>query len=131
MRRITIVSERRFALIAEISEALADANVNIQTINGETFENSAVLIITVDKYDQALHTIQGLSGMRAISEDAILLRLEDEPGALAKVARRFTTANIDIRSVRFMQRDDRHALVAVSTDRTQEALALVQDILVS
>jgi hypothetical protein len=64
-----------------------------------------------------------------VTEDAILVRLKNQPGALAHIARRFTDAGIGLRSVRFIQRDDDFALVAISTDRTEAALALVADVL--
>jgi hypothetical protein len=69
--------------------------------------------------------------MRIITEDAILVKLINEPGALAKIARRFTDAGIGLRSIRFMERNNEYGLVAISTDRTDSALALVEDVLVS
>jgi hypothetical protein len=69
--------------------------------------------------------------MQVVTEDAILVKLRNEPGALAKIARRFTDAGVGVRSVRFIQRDKNYGLVAISTDRTDKAMALVSDVLVS
>lgn len=131
MKQISIVSENKAGIVAKITEILASNNINIESIDAETFGNSAVTILTVDRYDDALRALRGLRGMKAITEDAILIRLEDQPGALAKIAKRFQDANINIRSLRFVRRDANYAIVAISTDRTDEALALVKDILVS
>ena len=47
------------------------------------------------------------------------------------IARRFTDVGIGLRSVRTIQRDAKSVLVAISTDRTDAALSLVADVLVS
>ncbi len=65
-----------------------------------------------------------------VAEDAILIQLKDEPGALARVARRFKNANIDLRSVRIVRRLKDSAIVAVATARTEEGRALVKESLV-
>ena len=116
-------------MISEISESMAAANINIETIQTELHDNSSVIILTVDQYDKALAVVNNI-GMHAISEDAILLRLKDEPGALAKIARRFTDAGIGIRNIGLIKRDQPFAFVAISTERTMEALSLVEDVLV-
>ncbi len=129
MKHITIVTERRLGVVSEITESLAAAEINIETIQTELHDNSSVINLTVDRYDNALQVFQNI-GMHAISEDAILLRLKDEPGALAKIARRFTDAGIGIRSIGLIKRDQPFAFVAISTERTAEALSLVEDVLV-
>ena len=131
MKQITIVAQKHLGLLAQVTEALANQNVNIENIHVEAFADNAVIIIIVDKYDVALQIIHQLPEMQAISEDAILIHLENEAGALAKIARRFTDAQIGIRSMRFIQRDEHTALVAISTERSEEALKLVADVLVA
>ena len=61
----------------------------------------------------------------------ILVKLINEPGALAKIARRFTDAGIGLRSIRFVHRDDHFGWSLFCTDRTKETLKLVADVLVS
>ena len=130
MKQIVIVSEDRTGVIAEISEAMAQAEVNIETLASETIGNSAVTILTVDRYDQALRALTR-TPFKAVSEDAIVIQLEDKPGELARITRRFKDASINLRSVRIIRRDAGSSIVALSTDRTEEAKALVKAELVS
>ena len=58
MKQIIIISEDRPGVVAEISEAMAAAGVNIETISAETVAGSGVTILTVDKYDEALKYYQ-------------------------------------------------------------------------
>jgi hypothetical protein len=87
-----------------------------------------VIVFDVDQYDRALQCLREFQGIQIITEDAILVKLKNQPGALAKIARRFTDAGINVRSVRFIERDEEFALVAISTDRTEAALAVVADV---
>ena len=131
MKQITIVSNNQPGMAAIIMDALAEQGINIESLDAETFGDTAVAILTVDRYDEALNILNDIPNIRAVSEDAILIRLANKPGALAEIARRFQEANINLRSMRFIHQDDDHGIVAISTERSNEALALVKDVLIS
>ncbi|MHC4401790.1 MAG: ACT domain-containing protein [Planctomycetota bacterium] len=130
MKQITIVCDSRPGVMAEISEALAGAGVNIETLDAESFGSSGVINLTVDRYDEALRAL-ARTPFRAISEDAIVVQLDDRPGELAQIMRRFKEANINLRSIHIVRRDAGKVIVAVSTRRTEEAKELVKDVLIS
>ena len=130
MKQITIITENRPGVLAEIAEALAAADVNVETIDVEGVGDSAVAILSVDRYDEALRALNR-TRFHAITEDALIVKLDDKPGALAQIAMRFKVAGINIRSVRFLRRVQDHAFVAISTERTAEAMELVKDVLIS
>ena len=131
MKQLSIITENRLGIVTEISEALAQENINIESIDAELAGNNVVVVLNVDQYDKALSIIRQFDTMQVITENAILIRLKNEPGALAKISRRFTNAKLDLRGIRFISRDQDYALVAISTHRTKEALLLVDDVLVS
>jgi hypothetical protein len=85
-------------------------------------------VFNIDQYDRALQCLGKLQGYRLLPKTPCLVKLKNQPGVIAQIARRFTDAGISIRSVRFIERDDDFALVAISTDRTEAALALVADV---
>ena len=129
MKEIVIVTQNRAGLVADISDALAAKGINIETLDAEDAHDLAVVALTVDRYDEALGALRD-AGFDAVTEDALVIRLPDEPGALAKVARRFKDADIDLRSLRIIQRQQGFALVALAAERTEQARALVKDYLV-
>jgi hypothetical protein len=131
MKQLSIITENRLGVVTKISEALAAKNINIESLNAELAGDHVIVVLNVDQYDKALQVIHQLNNMQIVTEDAILVKLTNEPGALAKIARRFTNAGIGLRSIRFIQRDERFGLVAICTDRTKESLQLVADVLVS
>jgi len=130
MRQITILSENKTDLIAEITQFLAEEKVNLESVTGRNFGKNSVVTITVQDYQSVLNKLQECEIFQVICEDAIIVKVTDELGALAKLTRRFTDAGVQINSIRFIERHDGYALVAISTERTDKALNLVNDILV-
>ena len=130
MKQITIVVKDRPGLLADISEAMVRAGVNIESIDAEQVGRSAAIIMSVDRYDVALRAL-AQTPFKAVSEDAILVKLDDRPGALAEIAHRFKEAGINLRSIRTLSRDSGTSIVAISTPRTEEAMKLVEDVLIS
>lgn len=130
MKQITIFTEDRAGLVADISDALTAAGVNIESLTAEQVGALAAIVLTVDQYDLALRAIARMP-LPAVTEDAILIKIEDRPGALASIARRFKDARINLRSIRIVSRDCGRAILAVSTERTSEALDLVRDVLIA
>lgn len=128
MKEIVIITQNRAGLVADISDALAARGINIETLDAEDAHDLAVVSLTVDRYDEALGALRD-AGFDAVTEDALVIRLPDEPGALAKVARRFKDADVDLRSLRIIQRQQGFALVALAAERTEQARALVKDYL--
>ena len=131
MRQLSIITNSHVGIIAEVTEALAKKNININNINAQLFEDKAIITVEVDNYELALAELNNLNNFQVIAEDSIIIKLPNEPGALAKISRRFTDANVDLLSIRFIQRNDDFGLVAISTERSDIALELIKDVLVS
>ncbi len=130
MKQITIVTESRRGLTADIAGLLAEEGINIETLDAEEGEGADVVTLTVDRYNRALAALRD-GGYPAVTEDAMLVRIEDEPGALAKVAVRFKEADIPVRSIRIIRRRNGFGIVAISTERTEAAKELVRESLIA
>lgn len=129
MKQITIVHEDRPGVLADISELLGKFGVNIETIDAESVGATAVISLIVDHYDDALKALTG-SPFHAISEEALVVCIPDKPGELAHLMRRFKEASLNLRSVVILKRDAGKAFVALVTNRSEDALNLVKDVLV-
>jgi len=53
MKQITIVDHDRPGLLSDISELLGAAGVNIESIEAESVDATAVITLIVDKYDDS------------------------------------------------------------------------------
>ena len=129
MKQITIVVDDHPGVVADLSEALARRGINIESIDAQGASPHGVIHLTVDRYDDALVALRD-AGFQAISEDALVIRLRDEPGALARVAARFRDAQLNIRSIRILRRDREFVLVTLVTSDNQQAREQLEDVLV-
>ena len=132
MTHLTVLLESHARTVADLAQALADRGINIEDIDVQDAgpHQTGVVNLTVDRYDEALLALRD-AGFRAVSEDALVIRLRDEPGALAKVAVRFKDAGIAIRSMHILGRAGSSALVSIVSERPADAKHLVRDLLVS
>ena len=129
MKEIVVVTPARVGLVADIAEILGERGINLDTIEADTVHGTMVVTMTLENYDEALKALRD-GGFEALTEDALLIQLRDEPGALAKVAKRFKDANITLRSLRFIRREGGQAFVALSTEQPEEAKELAKEYLV-
>ena len=88
MTRIVVIANNEAGVIADIAGALADRNINIETISTEALGEKGAITLTTDDYDGALRALTD-AGFKTVSDDSLILRLHDEPGALAKIAEKF------------------------------------------
>ena len=126
MERIVIMARDEVGVLADITSTLAQASINLESINTQVNGEHGTIVISTDDTDRALIALAD-AGYSAVTDDAMLIRLKDEPGALALVAQRFSEAGINIRSVHILDRKDGIATIALSTssEDRERAEALV------
>ena len=124
MNRIIVMARNEVGVIADISMALANEGINIETISAEGLDEKGIITLTTDAYDDALRALTD-AGFKTVSNDSLVLRLPDEPGALAKVAERFKHAGVNIQSLHIVERRGGHTIVALSADDRAKAETLV------
>ena len=119
-----IMANNEVGVIADISRVLADNNLNIEAISAEGHGEKGVITLTTDDYDGALQALTN-AGFKTVTDDALILRLPDEPGALAKVAERFKDTGVNIQSLHILARQGGYTTVALSADDRAKAETLV------
>ena len=126
MKRITVATQNRVGVIAGITETLAGADVNLVSINTERTGETGLVTLSTEEgdHDRALQCLVE-AGYRAVTDEALLIRLKDEPGALAKVAARFRDAGINIQSLHILDRHEGYATVALDTEDREATAALL------
>ncbi len=130
MKQIVILSEQRPGIVADVTIALGERGVNIAAIDAETHQGVGVVRMSVADYDLALRVLRD-AGFHAFSEEVLLIRVEDKPGALARIGRRFKDAGIDLTSLRIVNRDGQTGVAALSCADAAKARDLVRDELLS
>jgi hypothetical protein len=114
LQRITLVTEDRPGLLAHITGLLAERHLDIKSVVADSIGGSGILHIDLENADDAL-AVLAAAGYNAVTNDVVLVRVEDRPGALAKLSQRLMDADIAIRALNMVQRAEGWAVVAVST----------------
>lgn len=126
LQRITVVSHNRPGVLAEVTELLAGKGISISSIVAQSYGTDGVMHIDLDAKDEdtALAALTA-GGYHAVTEDVLLARIEDRPGALAQLSRRLSEANLDVRGLNMVQRDGGWAVVAIATSNNVLARELL------
>ena len=125
MTRIVVIADNEAGVIAGIAGALAERNINIETISAEAVGEKGAITLTADDHDGALRALTD-AGFKTVSDESLILRLRDEPGALARVADKFKQGGVNIRSLHILDRRNGYATVAISADDRARAESLVE-----
>ena len=130
MKQITIITPPdRPGTLADVTARLAARNVNILEIDVTDDHAHGVILLQAEPYDEALRALSD-GGYHAVSEEVLVIRIQDEPGALAKIAARFVEPQININAMRIVRRDGGWASVILSTNDNERARRLLADCLV-
>ena len=115
MQRIVIMAENRIGTIAQIAGTLAEGGVNLNSIATENEGQHGVVIITTDRTDHA-HAILNQAGFKAVSDEAVLVQLPDQPGGLANLASELKDANLNSGLSTSSSAGRDYATAAITTD---------------
>jgi hypothetical protein len=129
MKQITVLTRKETSELARVASVLAEAGVNIEEIDAERLEETGLIVLSVDKYDAALRALAD-HGLRAITQDVLVIRMVDKPGALAEVAKRLRDASVDVRSMHILRREGGASLVSLVVSDTPKARGLLADLVV-
>jgi hypothetical protein len=128
MHHLTIVAQNRSGLLVELSALLASNGINIADIEGKAHGADAIIQIDVDRHEDALRVLAE-EQFHVVADDSLLVRIPDQPGELANIAKRLADEKIDISAIRVVQRHANFSVISVNCDKNDAARAVLQDVL--
>ena len=130
MKTITVTTKSYTGLVADITGLLASKGVNISSIHAEQCGTDAFVRLKTEDVNLSLKVLND-NGFLAVGEDTILIRVQDEPGALAKITRQLAEHGVDIRGVNMVQKDQGYNVVAISSTDNEKARLVLSAVLVT
>ncbi len=94
--QLTVTAQSKPGVLAKVARTLADAGVNITALCAAESAGRGKLRLVVSDPGRAKQALAAAK-IRCGEEPALLLSLEDRPGALAGVASRLAAAKINIK----------------------------------
>lgn|SRR5262249_8426397 len=121
--QITVSAASKPGVLAKVCDALAQVNVNIVAISAAESGGRGKLRLVVSDLAKAKQALAGAK-IRAAEEPALLLTMDDRPGALGEVASRLAAAKINIKCAYASTGGGRAQVVLVvpNVDKAERAL---------
>lgn len=129
MKQLTVFVPNEIGIAARLTTCLAERGVNIEEIDIEGAESQGIVTLSVDRYDEALRALVD-EGFRTITQDTLLVKLDDKPGALAAVAIRLRDAGLDLRSMHILRRDSGQTYASLVASDNSKAAEILRDVIV-
>lgn len=129
MKMLTVIGKDYPGFLAEITTALETAGIDIQDFAGQSIAGTVVFSISAEPYADAFHILSE-AGFQVVSNEHLLVRLENQPGALAKLSRDLLQANVDIQGMHIVSKDKTLCIVALETRNVEPARQVLGDRLV-
>lgn len=115
MKEITVVAKDRIGLLADVSEALSEGKLNIESVSVETSSRTAIIRLVMQHADRAKHALEK-AGFKVLDTDALVIGMPDHPGELAKVSRLLADGKIRIESVFVLNKEGDKTVLALKVD---------------
>ncbi len=118
----------RVGLLADVSETVAKAGVNIESIHAESSGQQAIIRLLVNAPEKAKKALNK-AGFNVLDSSIITIRLPDRPGELARISRLLADAKINIRNIYLVSKSGGEAIDALQTDDNKKAKKILREYL--
>lgn len=125
--QISVFLENKSGRLAEVTHALAGAEVNIRALSLAETIDYGVLRLIVDRPKEA-KTALAEAGFTVTETEVIAVAMPDRPGGLAGIVDLVTRRGLNIEYLyAFVGQRGENAVVIFRMDKAQEAIAVLQE----
>ena len=125
--QLVISGQSRPGVLAQVTSVLGEAGVNIKAFSAPEVIGQGELRLLVADLDVARKALK-VAKIKFGEETALLLSLENTPGALKKVADLLTKSRINIKcGYCTPSREGKRAIVVLTVSNTEKALILLRN----
>ncbi len=126
MKEITVVAKDRIGLLADISETLFNNKINIDSLSVESSDRTAIIRLMLENHSKAKTVLESI-GFKVIDTDALVIKLPDQPGELAKISRILADHKLAIESVFILNKEGNQTVIAIKVDNVDKAKKLLKE----
>lgn len=94
-KQLSLFLVNKPGVLADVCQTLGDNEINIRGISVSDTVDHAVVRLIVDDPMKAIHLL-GEHGVLVVETDVLTVEVDDQPGALAAIARKFAREKINI-----------------------------------
>ncbi|VVC01076.1 ACT domain protein [uncultured archaeon] len=126
MKQLTIVTDDRVGLLADISYILGRSRINIDSISAGVAGGKAFINLSINDASRATALLK-TNKYEVVESDMLVVKLPDTPGELAAVSKKLTDANISIQSVAVLAKGENVVFDGIKVDKIESARKLLKE----
>jgi len=124
VRQLSIFLENRSGRLAEVTEILGKAAINIRALSLADTSDFGILRVIVSDSDKAFRILEG-NGFTVTGTDVLAVEVEDKPGGLARVLRLLDEDEVNVEYMyAFMEKLTDHALLIFRIEDIEGAIEI-------
>ena len=126
IQQLSVFIENKPGRMAEVTEVLAEANIDIRAISVADTRDFGILRVIVDRPKEAVEALKA-HGMTVTLTKVIAVGIDDKPGAFSKAVRLLSDEGFDVEYMyAFISRDKGKAFVILRVLETDKAVACLE-----
>lgn len=129
LKELLVIEKDRVGAIADVADALGKHKINILSISAGTAGGRAVIRLVVKDGAKAKRILKK-SGFNAVESKALVLKVPDRAGELAKLSRLLADEGIKIKNIYIMHKARGEVLDAIQTSDDKKAKKILHKYLV-
>lgn len=127
IQQLSVFVENKPGRLAEITEVLALAGIDIRAISVADTSDFGILRVIVDKPEEAVKALKD-HGMTVSLTNVIAVGIDDKPGAFSKAVRLLADKGFDMEYMyAFISRDKGKAFVIIRANNGQKAAETLRE----
>lgn len=127
IQQLSVFVENRLGRMAEITDVLASANIDIRALSIADTSDFGILRLIVDRPDDAVKALRDAEITVSLT-DVIAVGIPDTPGSFAKVVRMMSEAGISIEYMyAFISRTNNKAYVIMRLENPEKGVAVMKE----
>jgi hypothetical protein len=109
-----VIAENRVGVLHEISKALSESGINIDSVVGYANGWNAIFRIVTPDIETAKRVLLRAPHVKNVEEtEVVVVRLPDKPGELSKLTEKLHKLGIDLEVIYILSRDGKNTEVAL------------------
>lgn len=126
VKQISLFLENKKGRLAEVTQALSHAKINIRALSLADTSDFGVLRIIVDNPERCLSVLK-VNGFVAQVTDVIAIEVEDRPGGLARILEVLDQDNVNVEYMyAYVEKKKENAIVICRIDDRERALQVLE-----
>lgn len=130
MKTITVISEDRIGLLADISYILSKSKINIEGVTVDVCSTKAIIAITVKHPEKAVKVLNE-NGYSANSSDTLVVKHPRCDNCMQEIAALLSGQRIDIENVNMVSDDKASCIFTMNVNRPRKAVKILGDLLIN